>query len=130
MATPDELAHWYAGAWNETNVEKRRELLEAACSPGIRFLQEGFEHEVIGIDELDQTIADYQSTWPEGVTVRVEITTPIQSHHGIGRGGFVWIVGDDRSYGTDFAELGDDGRMKTIVVFMDPPPPVNAGAIS
>lgn len=122
MATPDELAHWYAEAWNETNAQKRRELLTAACSPGIRFLQEGFDHEVVGLDELDQTIADYQSTWPEGVAVRVEITTPIQSHHGFGRGDFVWIVGDERSYGTDFAEMGDDGRMKTIVVFFDPPP--------
>ncbi len=123
MATPDELAQWYAEAWNETDANRRRDLLEAACSPGIRFLQEGFEHEVVGIDELDQAIADYQSTWPEGVAVRVEMTTPIQSHHGVGRGGFVWIVGHERSYGTDFAELGDDGRMKTISVFFDPPPP-------
>ena len=31
--------------------------------------------------------------------------------------------GDDRGYGTDFAELGEDGKMKTIVVFDDPGPP-------
>jgi hypothetical protein len=53
MATPDELAHSYADAWNETDPATRRALLEAACSPEIRFLQEGFEHEVVGIDALD-----------------------------------------------------------------------------
>jgi hypothetical protein len=123
MATPDELANWYAGAWNERDPTRRRELLESACSPGIRFLQEGWEHEIVGIDELDNTIAEFQESWPEGVDVRVELTTPVDSHHGFGRGGFVWIFGEDRGYGTDFAELGDDGKMKTIVVFGDPGPP-------
>ena len=123
MATPDELANWYAAAWNETVADKRRALLEAACSPDVRFLQQGFDDEVVGIDALDAMIADYQATWPEGVDVRVEITTPVESHHGVGRGGFVWIVGDERTYGTDYAELGDDGKMKTIAVFIDAGPP-------
>ena len=123
MATPEQLAASYAAAWNERDSVKRRELLESACSPGIRFLQEGFEHEVVGFDALDRTIAEFQSTWPVDVDVRVELTSPVDSHHGFGRGGFVWIFGDDRGYGTDFAELGDDGKMKTIVVFGDPGPP-------
>lgn len=123
VATPDELAGWYAASWNERDPAKRRELLDSACSPGIRFLQQGWEHEVVGIDALDKTIAEFQAGWPEGVDVRVELTTPVDSHHGFGRGGFVWIFGEDRGYGTDFAELGDDGKMKTIVVFGDPGPP-------
>lgn len=49
--------------------------------------------------------------------------TPVDSHHGFGRGGFCWIYGNDRCYGTDFVELGDDGLMETIVVFGDPGPP-------
>ena len=49
-----------------------------------------------------------QASWLDRVNVRVELTTPVDSHHGFGRGGFVWIFGDDRSYGTDFAELGGD----------------------
>src|SRR5262245_44914470 len=122
MATPQALAEAYAGAWNETDPSKRRALLDAACSPGIRFLQQGFDEEVVGIDALDALIADFQAGWPEGVDVRVEITTPVDSHHGFGRGGFVWIFGDERGYGTDFAELGDDGKMKTIVVFGEPGP--------
>ena len=128
MATPDELANWYAAAWNERDPVRRRALLESACSPGIRFLQSGFEEEVVGIDALDTTIARFQDSWPEGVDVRVEVTTPIDSHHGFGRGGFVWIFGDERGYGTDFAELGEDGKMKTLVVFPDPGPPPSASA--
>ena len=123
MATPEDLAGWYAGAWNERDPERRRQLLEQACSPGIRFLQQGFEGEVVGLDALDATIAEFQAGWPEGVDVRVELTTPVEEHHGFGRGGFVWIVGEDRGYGTDFAELGDDGKLKTIVVFGDAGPP-------
>jgi len=70
-ATPDELARWYAAAWNE--------------------------HEVVGIDALDATIAELQASGPEGVDVR--------------------------------AELGDDGKMKTIVVFIDPdPPPIRSAS--
>ena len=126
MATPDELAGWYAAAWNESDPVKRRGLLEAACSPDIRFLQDGWDHEVVGIDALDATIAEFQAGWPDDVDVRVELTTPVDSHHGFGRGGFVWIFGDDRGYGTDFAELGADGKMKTIVVFGDPGPPSQA----
>ena len=123
VATPDELAQWYADAWNERDATRRRERLEAACGPGIRFLQEGWEHEVVGIDALDGVIAEFQAGWPDGVDVRVELTTPVDSHHGFGRGGFVWTFGEDRGYGTDFAEVGDDGKLKTIVVFGDPGPP-------
>lgn len=120
MATPDELAAWYAAAWNERDGSRRRELLGSACSPRVRFLQQGWDHEIVGVDQLDETIAEFQASWPEGVDVRVELTTAVDSHHGFGRGGFVWIFGEDRGYGTDFAEVGDDGKMKTIVVFSDP----------
>lgn len=123
MATPDELAAWYAAAWNERDESKRRALLESSCSPGIRFLQDGWEHEIVGTDALAATIGEFQASWPEGVDVRVELTTAVDSHHGFGRGGFVWIFGEDRGYGTDFAEMGDDGKMKTIVVFGDAGPP-------
>lgn len=123
VATPEELAASYAAAWTERDGPKRRELLESCCGPGIRFLQQGWEDEVVGIDALSNTIAEFQAGWPDGVDVRVELTTPVDSHHGFGRGGFVWIFGADRGYGTDFVELGDDGKLKTIVVFGDPGPP-------
>ena len=126
MATPEELAAAYASAWNERDPTKRRALLDRACSADIRFLQQGWEQEVVGIDQLDEAIATFQSGWPDGVDVRVELTTPVEAHHGFGRGGFVWIFGDERGYGTDFAELGDDGKLKTIIVFGDPGPPPSA----
>lgn len=86
-------------------------------------MQQGFEDEVVGIDALAAMIAEFQSGWPDGVDVRVELTTPVESHHGFGRGGFVWIFGEDRGYGTDFAELGGDEKLKTIIVFSDAGPP-------
>lgn len=126
MATPDELSASYAAAWTERDEVKRRGLLTSCCGPSIRFLQEGWEHDVIGIDALCDTIGEFQAGWPDGVDVRVELTTPVDAHHGFGRGGFVWIFGEDRGYGTDFVELGEDGKMNTIVVFGDPGPPPTA----
>ena len=122
MPTPDELAAAYAASWGERDATKRRALLASCCGPGIRFLQQG-DDEIVGVDAISDAIGAFQATWPDGIDVRVEMTTPVDSHHGFGRGGFVWIFGSDRGYGTDFVELGDDGLMKTIVVFGDPGPP-------
>ena len=72
---------------------------------------------------LSRTLAGVQAGGVGGVEVRVELRTPIGSHNGFGRGGFAWVFGEDRGYGTDFAELGEDGKMKTIVVFSDTGPP-------
>jgi hypothetical protein len=122
MLTPEELAQTYAAAWLEKDPTARRELLERCCRPDVRFLQEGWE-EIVGIDQLEKTIADFQASWPAGGKVDVQITTPVQEHHGYGRGGFVWIFrGDERVYGTDFVEVRD-GKLQTIVVFGDPGPP-------
>ncbi len=126
MATPDELAAAYAAAWTERDPATRRELLNSCCEPAVRFLQDGSEAEVIGMDALSDTISEFQAGWPDGIDVRVEITTTIDAHHGFGRSGFVWIFGEDRAYGTDFIELGDNGKMKTIVVFGDPGPAPSA----
>src|SRR5580765_455051 len=105
MTTPEDLAASYAAAWTERDGPKRRALLESCCTPAIRFLQQGWDHDVVGIDALSKTIGEVQAAWPAGVDVRVELTTPVDSHHGFGRGGFVWMFGDDRGYGTDFVEL-------------------------
>jgi len=126
--TPDELAAAYAAAWTELDATRRRELLASCCGPGIRFLQEGWDHDVVGIDALSDAIGGFQADWPEGVEVTVEMTTPVDSHHGFGRGGFAWVFDGVKGYGTDFVEIGDDGKMKTIVVFGDPGPPPTAPA--
>ena len=76
MVAPDDLARSYAAAWTERDDAKRRELLESCCSPVIRFLQEGWEHEVVGVGPLSDTIGEFQAGWPDGVVVRVELTTP------------------------------------------------------
>ena len=127
MATPDELAAAYAAAWTERNEKVRFELLSSCCSPAVRFLQESSENEIVGVTALSELISEFQASWPDGVDVRVEITTPIDAHHGFGRGGFAWVFGNDRGYGTDFVELGSDGKLQTIVVFGDPGPPPAAG---
>jgi hypothetical protein len=123
VPTPDEVADAYAAAWLERDPNLRRALLESCCCPDVRFLQEGSESEIAGIDLLSDAIGQFQATWPTDGDVTVQLTTPVQEHHGYGRGGFVWIFpGDQRGYGTDFVEVRD-GKMQTIVVFGDPGPP-------
>jgi hypothetical protein len=85
-------------------------------------VQDGVD-EVNGIQALSDGIGAFIAGWPEGAAVRVEITSDVQEHHGFGRGSFVWkYPGNEDFYGTDFVELGPNGKMKTIVVFGDPPP--------
>jgi hypothetical protein len=124
MLTPDEIAQTYAAAWLERDPAARRALLESCCQSDVRFLQASGDA-VVGIDDLSDGIGAFQAGWPTDGTVTVEQTTPVEEHHGYGRGGFVWIFpGDQRGYGTDFVEMRD-GKMATIVVFGDPgPPPV------
>lgn len=119
MFTPDELAAAYAAAWTERNEQARIDLLSGCCEPAVRFLQESSEAEIVGVAALSELIGEFQDSWPDGLDVRVEVTTPIDAHHGFGRGGFVWMFGDDRGYGTDFVELGSGGKLQTIVVFDD-----------
>ncbi len=123
VVTPDDLAKTYAAAWLERDDARRRQLLEQCCCDDVRFLQQGWDHEVVGIDELGAAIHEFQASWPADGEVTVELTTPAEEHHGYGRGGFVWIFpGDVRGYGTDFVERQGD-KLKTIVVFDDPGPP-------
>lgn len=125
VLTPEQLAKTYAAAWLERDAATRRDLLARCCCDDVRFLQQGSDAEVVGIDELCDGIGAFQASWPTDVDVTVELTTPVQEHHGYGRGGFVWIFGDQRGYGTDFVEVRD-GKMQTIVVFGDSGPPPTA----
>lgn len=123
MPTADELARSYAAAWMERNPDKRRALLSACCCDDIHYLEQGFDHAIVGIDALSHVIEEFQSEWPDGSEITVGPTTVIDEHHGFGRGGFVYTFpGEVRGYGTNFVQREGD-RMKTIVVFVDPGPP-------
>lgn len=121
VVTPDELARTYAAAWLEEDSAKRLGLLHSCCEDDVRFVQEGLD-EISGVRPLSDAIGEFIAAWPEGGGVTVEITSDIQEHHGFGRGSFVWkYPGQEDFTGTDFVELGPNGKMKTIVVFGDPP---------
>lgn len=121
MPSGEELALSYAAAWNVRDERERLELLRACCEDDVRFVQDGL-NELVGVQALSDLIAQFWSDKEEGSGVRVEITSAVQEHHGFGRGSFVWIHPDVGEFtGTDFVERGPNGKMKTIVVFMDEP---------
>ena len=115
---PEELAETYASAWREKDAANRLDLLTTCCEGDVRFVQEGID--LTGVQALCDLIGEFWAGTPEGEKVTVEITSAIQEHHGFGRGSFVWKHPDGDSPGTDFVERGPNGKMKTIVVFMDP----------
>lgn len=115
----EELARAYAGAWHVRDEGERLDLLRTCCEEDVRFVQDGLD-ELNGIQALSDLIGQFWADKDEDSGVRVEITSAVQEHHGFGRGSFVWIhPGVGAFTGTDFVERGPNGKMKTIVVFMD-----------
>jgi hypothetical protein len=117
--TTKQIVDLYAAAWNEPDVEKRRQLLAQAwtddgvyCDP--MSLAEGR-------DALLDLIAQFQQQMPGA---RIAMASGVDEHHGRLR--FAWKLvaadGTTRMEGIDIGELAPDGRLRSITGFFGPPP--------
>ena len=115
----DEVVAAYDAAWNEPSPAERRRLLERAfAADGVPIEPRGrFE----GRDAVLERIAGFAERFPGA---RVRLTSGVDEHHGCLR--YAWtIVGADGATlleGSDFAELGSDGRLRQVVMFFGPLP--------
>lgn len=118
--TSKEIVELYTAAWNEPDIEKRRQLLSRAwaddgvyCDP--MSLAEGRE-------ALLELISQFQEQMP---SARIALASGVDEHHGRLR--FAWkLVADDgstRMEGIDIGELALDGRLRSITGFFGSPPP-------
>jgi hypothetical protein len=114
-ATPD-LAGRYLAAWNETDPAARGAALAALFADDVRYTDPLVTAE--GRDALDATIGAVQQQFP-GFVFR--LAGPVDAHHDQLR--FTWELGpagqEAPVAGFDVAVLDGDGRIRTVLGFLD-----------
>ena len=118
-ATPD-LAGRYLAAWNETDPAARGAALAALFADDVHYTDPLVTAE--GRDALDATIGAVQQQFP-GFAFR--LAGPVDAHHDQLR--FTWELGpagqEAPVAGFDVAVLDGDGRIETVLGFLDRVPP-------
>jgi hypothetical protein len=120
MSNANEVVVRYLAAWNEPDAKRRRELVAKAWTDDGTYVdrvREGHGH-----DSLDTMIATAQSHFPG---YRLHLASGIEAHHDYVR--FSWVAGGTSETplyikGTDFAIVAADGRIKSVVGFVDAAP--------
>jgi hypothetical protein len=118
---PNEVVSAYGAAWNEPDEAVRRKLLEQAwaddgvyCDPTAT---------AAGRDALVAHIGGFQAMLPGA---RIETSSGVDEHDGWLR--FAWTMfnadGTPAMEGFDVGELAPDGRLRRIVGFFGPFPPM------
>lgn len=110
----------YLAAWNERDATRRLELVAKAWTEDGSYIDRVRQGR--GHHEIDAMIAAAQAHFP-GYQLR--LASGIETHHDHVR--FSWIAGGTTEAplyikGTDFAVLAEDGRMQSVVGFVDAAP--------
>jgi hypothetical protein len=120
MSNVNEAVVRYLAAWNEPEPKRRRELVAKAWIDDGTYVDGAREGS--GHDSLDTMIATAQSHFPG---YRLRLASGIETHHEYLR--FSWVAGGTAETplyikGTDFVVMADDGRIKSVVGFVDAAP--------
>jgi len=115
----------YLAAWNERDPKRRRELIARTWAEDGSYIDA--HRRGVGHNAIDAMIEKAQVQFP-GYQLR--LVSGIEAHNGYVR--FSWAAGGLEQAplyiaGTDFATAGDDGRLKSVIGFVDAmPAPVQA----
>jgi hypothetical protein len=112
----------YIAAWNETDGDKRRDIIARAWSDAGTYLDS--HRDSAGHDAISAMIAAVQQIFPG---YRFRLSSGIDSHHDRVR--FSWQAGGAPDAplffaGTDFATVAPDGRFNAVTGFTDAMPSV------
>jgi hypothetical protein len=117
MADTDTLVNNYIAMWNETDPQRRRELVADTVTEDAEYVDPVMEGG--GIDGITEMIGAAQSQFPGH---RFALVAGPEAHHDRLR--FTWSLATDGgapvAVGVDFVSLGDDGRMRSITGFLEP----------
>ncbi|MBV9414471.1 MAG: nuclear transport factor 2 family protein [Solirubrobacterales bacterium] len=117
MPDPTTIVHTYIEMWNETDSQRRRELVSQALTDDARYLDPLMAGD--GPDEISEMIAGAQKQFPGH---RFTLVSGPEVHHDRVR--FTWSLapngGEPVAVGTDFATTAEDGRMRDITGFLEP----------
>lgn len=109
----------YLDCWNETDPAARRQLIDQVWAADARYVDPMAE--VQGREAIDATIAAVQEQFPGLVFT---LAGPVDTHHRQAR--FGWNLGPEGAeplvVGFDVAETGADGKLTTVLGFLDKVP--------
>jgi hypothetical protein len=110
----DSVIEKYDQAWNASEVDQRRRLLDAALTDDCEMVEP--RGRFVGRDAILERITGFADRFP-GATV--EITTNVDEHNGFARYG--WKItdreGEPLLEGIDVIERAADGRLGRVVMF-------------
>ena len=109
----------YLAMWNESDPDARRDLIESAMTADARYVDPMAD--VTGTEAMGQLISAVQEQFPGH---RFELHTAPDAHHDCFR--FRWALvadggdGEPVAIGLDIATLSADGRLSSVIGFLDP----------
>jgi hypothetical protein len=120
MSSMNEVVVRYLAAWNEPEPGRRRALVAKAWTEDGTYVDAAREGR--GHDSLDTMIATAQGHFPG---YRLRLASGIEAHHDCLR--FSWAAGGTAEAplyikGTDFVIVAGDGRIRSVVGFVDAAP--------
>lgn len=119
MSDIRELVQRYLAAWNETDTAARQAVLQEVFADDAVYTDPLVS--VRGRDGLDATIAAVQGQFGGLV---FSLGGAVDAHHDIAR--FTWHLGPEGAepvvVGFDVVVIGDDGRIRQVLGFLDKVP--------
>jgi hypothetical protein len=120
MSTHD-LIERYLDAWNETDPAQRRTVIEGVWAENGRYVDPLAD--VTGHDQIDDLIEAVHTQAPGHVFRLLRDT--VDAHHDVVR--FAWELvpesgGDPLAIGFDVAVMESDGRIRSVLGFLDKAP--------
>ena len=118
MTDTSTVVHHYIAMWNETDPDRRRELVAQTVTEDADYVDPVMEG--AGVDEIAGMIGAAQAQFPGH---RFALIAGPEAHHDRVR--FTWsLAAADGAapvaIGVDFASLAGDGRMRSITGFLEP----------
>ncbi len=118
----DAVIAQYDKAWNTSEEDERRRLLDAALTDDCEMIEP--RGHFSGRDAIYERITGFSRRFPRA---RVDITTDVDEHNGFARYG--WEIIDPEGGllldGIDVVERAADGRLRKVVMFFGTLEPVS-----
>jgi hypothetical protein len=120
MGNVNEIVVRYLSAWNEQDATRRRDLVAKTWSEDGTYVDGA--RQGAGHGGIDAMIAKAQETH---LGYRLALASGIETHHQYVR--FSWVAGGTAEAplyikGTDIGIIADDGRLKSVIGFVDAAP--------
>ena len=114
-----EIVERYIASWNETDPQRRRKMVDELWAGQASYIDPLAEAH--GCDAIDAVIAAAQAQFPGFVFT---LLGPVDAHHRQAR--FTWGLGpagaEPLVIGFDVAATAEDGRLQTVLGFLDKVP--------